>query len=359
MNAFAALASHPAGTAHSNSNVCAFSMEPQKGYGEELQLPTNCYTFSAKGLFEGLTLETEHPHIRGEALVFDNGHWFGRNSKKGDGARCKFLGNGTAFMRRAEIEIITPRDETKTSFKVFSRPREEKPHFNLLHVHSGLLPGVVPKVSLVSDVIGEAVAIGQRDTEGLFQLSEGHPVHVLRKDGTVIELIYQQDREPLVLLYDMGESTDFRLDYIQNWIETDWLIPRSVHRACYELSNMIKVMNRFGAKSESAQMQVVDLALRLRKEGTLKFGSHNALVSALHGAPDSIRWRYTGHDDGAGTNNDSKSITEEQKKLRVDRLKAQAEKKQARVERDKAAAAERASRKRYSQGVEGSRKFQK
>lgn len=357
MNVSAAHADNSA-TAHSNNNVRAFTPDPQKGYGEELQLRANCYTFDAKGLSEGMSLETEHPHIRGQAVVFENGRWLGNNLKRGEGARCKFLGNGKAIMRRANVELFQPYDLNKAPFKVLSRQLEEKPGFCLVHAHSGLLPGVTPKVALVSAVIGDAVATGQKDMEGVFRLSEGHPIHILRKDGVVIELIYMQDREPLALLYDLDESTDYRLDFVQNWIEVDWQDTRSVVRACYELPNMISVLNRFGAAAEPAQTQIVDLGLKLQKEGTLKFGVHNELLRVLHDAPASIRWRYIGRDTTSAAD-DAQPITEEQKKLRVDRLKAQAEKKQARVERDKAAAAERASRKRYSQGVEGSRKFQK
>ncbi|HVY73009.1 MAG TPA: hypothetical protein VG984_03100 [Candidatus Paceibacterota bacterium] len=297
----------------------------------EAAAPANCWSFTAKGTIEGVLLDLHHPNVDGPALIMGEGVWVLRDKRFKQGALYQRNGQ-YGHMRRASLSEIMP--QSNKPFYVFSMLEGSAP-YSIVHV-DGDLPGVKPKIELFSGIRGNAVMRASY-SEGLYRLTEREPIVVFRKDGSVVELTYNDGKEPLAVVCDRATALIERLSFIQLMLEQaaamtdqdkmcrreDWL--------CYNLIAMLEALlwvRDIDDRNES-QSKIVDLLVDLNDEGMLRKGVRRRLADVLDRCTDTVRWRFH---SWQSLDKEDKPLSADQQRKRQDRLAKQAHTLQARAE---------------------------
>ncbi len=338
MSGFEALSSHPARKASAPSHVFATPSTSLGGgisdlLAREAAAPANCWTFNAKGLHEGITLDLQHPNVNCAALIMNEGIWVLRDKRHQMGALYRRATNGRfGLMRRASLTEILPQNSGKP-FTVFSKLEGSAP-YSIVHVDCNL-PGVKPKIELLAGVIGNSV-MSANWTEGLYCLSERSPIIAFRKDGSVMEINYNGGKKPMVVSCDREAALFYRLDYIKSMLEQAARIndrnvmARREDYLCYNLVGMLEVLQhvRNADERNDLQSKIVDLLVDLNDEGMLRKGVRIKLSGVLERCSDLVRWRYNSWGNLGG---EDRPMTAEQQRKRQERLAKRTENLQRRA----------------------------
>lgn len=293
--------------------------------------PANCWTYDSKGLREGITLDLQHPLVNGPALIMGEGTWVLLDKFQSLTNICRPDREGLyALMRRATLQMIT-REKGKP-FPVFTK-LVDKVNYHLVYVNSEL-PGVTPKIELLSQIVGDA-AMSAGDHEGLYVVTNEQPIFVFYKDGSVVRLVDDMGQLRMIK-YDREQTLDQRLDYIQ-WllgeagdIQDVLALVRREDWLCHQLVSMLQALQhvRDIAERDKLQAKVVDLLVDLYDEGMLRPAVRQRLAMILDRCADMIRWRF---EAGSLTSDSSEKLSPEQLAKRQARLKKRKDNAEARA----------------------------
>lgn len=337
MSAFAALAEHP----HVSSGPTVFASASTLSNDRirtflqtEQALSANCFTFNAPKITEGLVLHLSYPGVTTPAMIMGEGRWVLRDTKPGRGCLFQKDRDDKGLVRRA---VLTSIESAKgRTFNVLSRFEGDAP-YTLVHVDASLPHNVRPKLELCSAIVGDIVE--KAGSEALVRLTDENPIFVFRKDGGVWEITAGAFKVPVAQECSMENAFNHRLAYVQDWLERASKIEDKGHmaksedRACYELLNMLALLNRMGSKMEDQMCELVDRLVDLRNEGTLRRQVREKLLVILNNCSDTVRWRYNAYDNIALK--DDVVLTPEQQQQKVARLAKQAQNRQLRADQNR------------------------